>query len=113
MQNSETGKYACFGCGKTKCVDPSNVMKQVEETSERYCNENFEVVASNDEKHFCSNNSRNVDSMCITLYNPVCGWNNPNNVQCIKFPCADTYSNSCNACKNSDVLYWTKGICPK
>lgn len=65
-----------------------------------------------DEKkqNFCSDESRNAD-LCITLYNPVCGWDDPEKIQCKKFPCASTYSNSCNACKNSDVLYWTSGEC--
>lgn len=113
MKNSETDKYACFGCGKTKCIGPVSVMKPVKETLERHCDENFEVVTFNDKKHFCSNDSRNIYSMCITLYDPVCGWSNPDKIQCIKFPCASTYPNSCNACKNSEVLYWTKGKCPE
>lgn len=70
------------------------------------------IKEKEEEKVFCSNESRNVDA-CITLYDPVCGWNNPDKIKCIKFPCASTYSNSCNACKNSDVYYWTSGICPE
>jgi len=66
----------------------------------------------NDGKNFCPPESRNAD-LCITLYDPVCGWNDPEKIQCIKFPCASTYSNSCNACTNSDVLYWTSGVCPE
>lgn len=44
MQNSETGEFACFGCGKTRCIDPIPLMKLVEETIEGYCNEDFEIV---------------------------------------------------------------------
>ena len=113
MQNSETGEYACFGCSTNAevnlCIDPAPIMEPVEETPERYCNDDFKIIE--EEKIFCSNDSRNAE-VCITLYDPVCGWNNPDKINCIKFPCASTYSNSCNACKNPDVLYFTKGKCP-
>jgi len=93
------------GCSRTQllCVEG---MKFFSDETGCGC----EVV--DEEKHFCSSESRNADA-CITLYDPVCGWNDPDKIQCIKFPCASTYSNSCNACKNSDVLYWTKDICPE
>jgi len=64
-----------------------------------------------DEMHFCSDESRNADA-CIEIYQPVCGWNDPEKIKCIRFPCASTYSNSCFACMNPDVLYWTEGECP-
>ena len=48
MQNSETGEYACFGCGKTMCIDPIPIMEQVEETLERHCNDDFEIVNGKD-----------------------------------------------------------------
>lgn len=63
-------------------------------------------------KFFCSNESRNVDA-CIEIYQPVCGWNDPEKIQCIKFPCADTFSNSCFACMDENVLYYTEGECPE
>jgi|TARA_Y100000310_G_C20640076_1_gene793405 hypothetical protein len=115
MQNSETGEFACFGCntpnnGPAMCIDPVQIMKPVEETSEKYCNEDFEIIE--DEKTFCSDASRDVDA-CIALYEPVCGWDDPDKIKCFKFPCASTYSNSCNACKNPNVLYWTSGDCPE
>ena len=69
-----------------------------------------EVV--NDRKNFCPPESRNADA-CIEIYQPVCGWNDPEKIQCIKFPCANTYSNSCFACMDENVLYYTKGICPE
>ena len=49
---------------------------------------------------------------CIQEYKPVCGWFNEN-IKCIKYPCAETFSNSCFACLNEDVEYWTDGECPK
>ena len=64
------------------------------------------------EEHFCTQEQRQAD-VCIQLYKPVCGWFNPEKIQCIKYPCANTYSNSCFACTNPDVLYWTEGECPK
>lgn len=71
----------------------------------------IELLSQNSVKYFCPEESRNVGA-CITLYNPVCGWNDPEKIQCIKFPCASTYSNSCEACKNPDVLYYTNEECP-
>ncbi len=60
----------------------------------------------------CSPESRNAE-MCITLYKPVCGWNDPEKIQCIRYPCASTYSNSCVACQNENVPYYTEGECPQ
>ncbi len=48
MQHESEGYYNCFGCNIHKtpglCIDPSGEMKQVPETQERYCNQDFEVV---------------------------------------------------------------------
>ena len=65
---------------------------------------------NNEGKEYCSEPSRGVDA-CITLYKPVCGWFS-DNIQCIKYPCAQTYSNLCEACKNIEVSYFTEGECP-
>ena len=65
----------------------------------------------NEEKHFCSQQERESD-FCIELYQPVCGWSDPEKIKCIKYPCAQTFSNSCFACQNPNVLYWTEGDCP-
>jgi hypothetical protein len=51
MQHETEGYYGCFGCnilpeGEGLCVDPVQEMVEVEETSERYCNSDFEVVES-------------------------------------------------------------------
>lgn len=62
------------------------------------------------EKHFCTEEQRNVDA-CIEIYQPVCGWSDPAKIQCIRYPCASTYSNSCFACMDENVLYWTEGDC--
>lgn len=49
---------------------------------------------------------------CIQIYQPVCGWFNPDKIQCIKYPCAQTFSNSCEACMDSKVISYTEGECP-
>ena len=49
LRHEIDGTYGCFGCsgpGKdpAMCIDPIMEMKPVEETSERYCNSDFEVI---------------------------------------------------------------------
>ena len=61
--------------------------------------------------HKCGDEERKAEA-CITLHDPVCGWNDPEKIQCIKYPCAQTYSNGCDACIQENVLYWTPGECP-
>ncbi|MBI2144720.1 hypothetical protein HYU18_00165 [Candidatus Woesearchaeota archaeon] len=63
-------------------------------------------------KHFCSPQSREA-AACIQLYDPVCGWFDPEKIQCVRYPCAQTFSNSCFACMDEKVQYWTKGECKK
>ncbi|MDP3881849.1 MAG: hypothetical protein Q8Q31_03145 [Nanoarchaeota archaeon] len=60
--------------------------------------------------NLCYEEGRDSD-FCTEQYDPVCGWFNQN-IQCIKYPCAQTYSNSCFACLDDKVEYWTKGQCP-
>lgn len=50
--------------------------------------------------------------VCTKEYKPVCGWFSQE-VQCIRYPCASTFSNSCFACMDSNVAYYTDGECPK
>lgn len=59
---------------------------------------------------YCTPESREVDA-CIEVYEPVCGWFSQE-VQCLVYPCAVTYSNSCKACMDEAVEYWTEGECP-
>ena len=49
---------------------------------------------------------------CKEIYQPVCGWYNTNNIRCLSYPCAKTFSNDCFACLNENVLYFTQGVCP-
>jgi len=61
--------------------------------------------------HVCTDAERGT-AACIQIYQPVCGWFSPE-INCIKYPCASTYSNSCVACKEKTVAYWTEGECPQ
>ena len=61
-----------------------------------------ELVSDNDgQKSFCPDESRNADA-CIEIYQPVCG-----------FPINKTFSNSCFACMDENVIYHTRGECPE
>jgi hypothetical protein len=61
-------------------------------------------------KTYCTPEQKSAD-VCFEIYQPVCGWFSKD-IQCIKYPCADKYVNSCFACKDSKVEYWTAGECP-
>ena len=62
------------------------------------------------EKHYCDQDAE--DGFCTQEYDPVCGWSDET-IKCLKYPCAQTYSNSCHACFADNVKYWTKGECPE
>ena len=62
-------------------------------------------------KIFCTPEQRDAE-VCTLEYRPVCGFFDPLKVQCIKAPCANTYSNPCFACADENVLYWEAGECP-
>jgi len=70
---------------------------------------NKEPSNQEQEKNYCAEESRNSE-VCTFLYDPVCGWFSEE-TQCVKYPCAQTYSNSCVACLDEKVLYWTQGKC--
>ncbi len=63
-------------------------------------------------KNYCNPEDRNAQA-CDGLYSPVCGWVNSTKIQCIKYPCAQTFENSCMACINEDIDFWTAGECPE
>ncbi len=60
----------------------------------------------------CSDAEHDAE-ICTAIFKPVCGWFDPEKVQCITYPCALTFSNACHSCSDDDVLYWTDGECPK
>lgn len=58
----------------------------------------------------CTPDQRNAQ-VCAQIYSPVCA---KVNIQCIKAPCNpifETFSNACEACKNSLVENYTLGAC--
>lgn len=63
-------------------------------------------------ENYCAPESRNAE-VCMTLYKPVCGWFDADKIQCFRYPCAANYPNSCVACIDEKVAYWTEGECPK
>ena len=69
-------------------------------------------IAEEPEQTYCTATDRLAEA-CIQIYQPVCGWFDPDQIQCIKYPCAQTYSNRCEACKDTKVLYYTEGECPE
>tara|TARA_Y100000310_G_scaffold302635_1_gene340136 strand:- start:2334 stop:2768 length:435 start_codon:yes stop_codon:yes gene_type:complete len=69
-------------------------------------------LTQDETKTFCKEEQRNKDA-CIEIYQPVCGWYDSEKIQCIKYPCATTFSNSCFSCSDENVLYYTEGECPK
>ena len=62
-------------------------------------------------EHYCTPEQKKAE-ICIQIYQPVCGWFDSNQIQCTRYPCSQTFSNSCFACSDEKVLYWTEGECP-
>ena len=77
-----------------ECVSAGN---PILESYPRKCiNENktyIEVI-----ENFCLN--KDTEDLCMTLYDPVCG-----------YPLEKTFSNSCFACQNKEIVYWMPGEC--
>ena len=69
-----------------------------------------ELIKEENKRINCEKSQRNVD-LCIEIYKPVCGWNDPKKVQCAEESCLETFSNFCFACLNEDILYYTEGEC--
>jgi hypothetical protein len=61
----------------------------------------------------CQPEQRNADA-CIEIFQPVCGLVDTN-IRCITEPCPSskqqTFSNSCHACRDKNVLGYTRGEC--
>ena len=64
-----------------------------------------ELIEEESKKVNCEESQRNTD-FCIEIYQPVCGWNDLG-----KFSSSETFSNSCFACQNEDILYYIQGEC--
>jgi hypothetical protein len=72
--------------------------------------EDTDIENQDREVFSCEPEQREADA-CIQIFAPVCA---EINVQCITTPCPpvkETYSNSCEACKNSLIDVYTEGEC--
>ena len=58
-------------------------------------------------KFYCVPKDREAE-VCTADYVPVCGFGSEN---CVEEGCRRTYSNSCYACGNKNVLYYVQGEC--
>ncbi len=72
-----------------------------------------ENAPSGQPAHYCSDESREVET-CEDLDEPVCGWFDLSRVECpADDPCVrSVFPNSCDACQNDNIEYWTEGDCP-
>ncbi len=103
MRDKEAFRDECgCGCKLKEGINENNLNENVTQSNQN----------SSLKQNSCTADSRKGE-FCMELYQPVCGWFDPGKIQCIKYPCAQTFSNSCFACHNSNVLYWTEGECPK
>ena len=102
-----TKEKCTFKLGETKFL-PLGSCRNCTIDCSRHTSENN----PGEQKNYCTPKQKNAQ-VCSEIYAPVCGWFDSSRIQCIKYPCASTYSNSCFACQNLDVSYWTKGECPK
>lgn len=116
-------------CPKSKCDYTNESMKYVAKSIEECamilikCEPSYEFFSNECgcgcklksdselklEHHYCTGEKTDV---CIEIYKPVCGWFDPAKIQCLTYPCAGTYPNSCYACKDDKVQYWTEDKCP-
>jgi hypothetical protein len=55
------------------------------------------------ETNLCADEQRDAD-MCIEVWEPVCGFREDGTKK--------TFSNSCFACMNRDIVHWINGECP-
>ncbi len=72
----------------------------------------YNFLSGSNEQPRINCTSNDTDIFCATVYDPVCGWFDAEKIQCVKYPCAQTFSNSCFACSDDKVKYYTEGACP-
>ena len=90
---------------KVKICDDGTVVTRTEKNCE------FAPCPDIEENRvYCTEEQKQAD-VCIEIYQPVCGYSDPEKIKCFRAPCALTFSNSCFACLDKDVLYWVDDIC--
>ncbi len=105
--NIQPSNQACTSEGKI-CPDGTVVGRVGPNCEFEACPPFDEIIYEEGE---CTEEQRNVDA-CIEIYQPVCGWFK-DTTNCLVYPCANTYSNSCHACMDETVARWTEGKCPE
>jgi hypothetical protein len=110
----EVKKQECEGCYNVKLQRNDNremSETRIENWSFAGTDWNSENNTDDSNKTYCTQEQKKARA-CTMEYAPVCGWFNES-IKCIKYPCAQTYSNKCMACAGENVAYWTNGECPK
>jgi hypothetical protein len=102
-------RYRCDS-GDQPFSDACGCGCEVNESAQRNINQTA-TDNSAEVQNICAADQRQALS-CLEIFEPVCGWYNQQ-IQCFRYPCAQTYSNSCFACSDAKVEYWTTGECPK
>jgi hypothetical protein len=93
------------------CPDGSYVGRQAPNCEFAKCPENItNTIQGKKVVIQCTEEQKNTNA-CTKEYMPVCGWFNEN-IKCIRYPCAATYGNKCEACSNPIVKEYTEGECP-
>lgn len=110
VYDNESKKYV--GKSQEECSRIKFVCEQNREYFEDECGCGCSSKEANAEQNYCTPEQKKAE-FCIEIYQPVCGWFDPEIIECIRYPCAQTFSNSCFACADEKVLYWTEGECPK
>jgi hypothetical protein len=103
----EASKQECEGCYNIRLQRNDN-QERIEINLKNWSTINN---AEDKEKNYCTAKQKSGD-VCTEEYAPVCGWSNQD-IKCIKYPCAQTFSNKCFACHDDNIAYWTIGECPK
>lgn len=74
--------------------------------------ETINITANQTEQKILCTPEQKKAQVCPEYFSATCGWFN-SSIQCIKYPCAQTFSNPCFACADENVDYYTVGECPK
>lgn len=92
------------------CPDGTTVVRIPPECEFEACPDETNDDTVELEQFECIPESRDAGA-CIEIYQPVCGWFD-DTVNCLTYPCALDFSNSCFACQNQNIAYYTEGECP-